>query len=111
LSWNFTQSGGSGFKILFPEAGGRLPCFTRKFPSPFASGACILIRNLSDEILKRVYIELTNAGEDKLVQEKNSFRGSGNKRSEQGETGTADTDHPGSIERKAECLEGTGGRE
>jgi hypothetical protein len=27
-------------------------------------------RKLSDEILKRVYTELTNAGEDKLVQEK-----------------------------------------
>jgi hypothetical protein len=26
---------------------------------------------------------------------------------EQGETGTADTDHPGGVESKAECLEGT----
>jgi hypothetical protein len=68
-------------------------------------------RKLSDEILKRVYTGLTNAGEEKPVQEKNSAWGSGNKRSEQGETGTADTDHPGSLEPKAERLEGTAGRE
>jgi hypothetical protein len=37
-------------------------------------------RKLSDEILKRVYTELTNAGEETLVQEKNSPRGRGNKR-------------------------------
>jgi hypothetical protein len=66
-------------------------------------------RKLSGEIITRVYTELTNAGEEKLVQEKNCPRQSRNKRSEQGETGTADTDHPGSVESKAECLEGTGG--
>ncbi|MDR1302324.1 MAG: hypothetical protein LBK43_07630 [Treponema sp.] len=65
-------------------------------------------RRLSDEILKRVYTELTNTGEEKLVQEKNCARRSGNKRPEQGETGMADTDYPGSIEHKAECFEGTG---
>jgi hypothetical protein len=61
-------------------------------------------RKLSDEILKRVYTELTNGSEETLVQEKNSLRRSGNNRSEQGETGTTDTDHPGSIGVKAECF-------
>jgi hypothetical protein len=67
------------------------------------------IRKLSDEILKRVYIELTNVSEEKLAQEKNNAWRSGNNRSEQGETGTADTDRPRSFELKAECLEGTAG--
>jgi hypothetical protein len=51
-------------------------------------------RKLSDEIIKRVYTELTNASEDKLAQEKNSARGSRNNRPKQGETGTADTEPP-----------------
>jgi hypothetical protein len=68
-------------------------------------------RKLSDKILRRVYTELTNAGEEKLVQEENCSRRSGNNRSEQGETVTADTDHPGSFEPKAECLEGAAERD
>ncbi|MDR2663308.1 MAG: hypothetical protein LBC31_09960 [Treponema sp.] len=50
-------------------------------------------RKLSDEILKRVYTEMTNGSEEKPVQEKNRPWRSGNKRTEQGETGTANTDH------------------
>jgi hypothetical protein len=34
-------------------------------------------RKLSDEIFKRVYTELTNAGEEKLVQEKKTALGAG----------------------------------
>jgi hypothetical protein len=68
-------------------------------------------RKLSDEILRRVYTEMTNGSEEKLVQEKNCPQRSRHKRPEQGETGTADTDHPGSFKPEADCLEGAGGRD
>ncbi|MDR1029433.1 MAG: hypothetical protein LBL76_01015 [Treponema sp.] len=68
-------------------------------------------RKLSDEIIKRVYTEMTNGSEEKLAQEKNCPRRSRHNRPEQRETGTADTDHPGRVAPAAECLEGTVGRD
>jgi hypothetical protein len=50
-------------------------------------------RKLSDEIIKRVYTEMTNDSEEKPVQGKKRPWRSGYNRPEQGETGTADTDH------------------
>jgi hypothetical protein len=72
-------------------------------------------RKLSDEILRRVYTEMTNAGEEKPVQEKTALGEAGiivrNKGKQERQIQTTCRFRPGSFKPQAECFEGTAERE